>query len=282
MLAHVLGLTRAQLLARQEQPLPPGVWEQYDALIERRVRYEPLAYLTGRREFYGREFFVDPRVLVPRPETELLVVGALTAIDRFTAVRGALPRVADIGTGSGAIAVSLAAERPLLTVDAVDVSADALDVARQNAAAHGVAERVRFRQGDLLEPLPAAADIIVANLPYVRDDQITAGSHAAAELTYEPRGALSGGPDGLAVFRRFFAQLHGKLAPGGLALLEIAWDQGHDVMTLAQAALPESEAAVARDMAGLHRVVVVGPLGVAEALARHLTQYVLGRAPDAV
>lgn len=268
-------------MARQEQPLPPGVWEQYDALIERRVRYEPLAYLIGRREFYGRDFLVDPRVLVPRPETELLVVGALTAIDRFAAVRGTLPRVVDVGTGSGIIAVTLAAERPALTVDAIDVSADALDVARQNAAAHGVADRIRFHHGDLLGPLPVAADIVVANLPYVRDDQITGGSHAAAELTYEPRGALSGGPDGLDLFRRFCAQLPGKLAPGGLALLEIAWDQGRDVMELAQAALPGSEAVLARDLAGLHRVVVVGPQGVAEALARHLTQYVLGAAPDA-
>ena len=97
MLAHVLGITRAQLLARQEQPLPPGIWEQYDALIERRVRYEPLAYLIGRREFYGRDFVVDSRVLVPRPETEMLVEGALAAADRYAAVHGVLPRVADIG-----------------------------------------------------------------------------------------------------------------------------------------------------------------------------------------
>ncbi|MCX6022565.1 MAG: peptide chain release factor N(5)-glutamine methyltransferase [Chloroflexi bacterium] len=267
LLAHTLGVSRAHLFARMEEPLPPGAFDHFDDLIERRVNYEPLAYLVGRREFYGRDFAVTPAVLVPRPETEMLVTGALAAIDRFAAVRGALPRVADIGTGSGAVAVSLAVERPTLTVEAVDLSADALAVARRNAERHGAADRVRFRHGDLLEPLDAPADLIVANLPYVRDDQISRGSHVAAELSWEPRLALSGGPDGLEVFRRFFAQLGGKLAPGGVALLEIAWDQGPAVTALAAAALPSEHTALVRDLAGLNRVLVVGPAGVAEALA---------------
>ena len=140
----MLGVGRTQLLARLQEPLPPGAWESFDALVQRRVTFEPLAYLLGHKEFYGREFIVDRRVLVPRPETEILVAAALHFINEHARFRGGLPSVADVGTGSGVIAVTLAAEAPELRVQAVDASPDALEVARMNAARHGVASRIAF------------------------------------------------------------------------------------------------------------------------------------------
>ncbi|MBI4498891.1 MAG: peptide chain release factor N(5)-glutamine methyltransferase [Chloroflexi bacterium] len=267
LLAHVLDLDRARLLARLEAPLPPGAWERFDALVQRRVRFEPLAYLLGHQEFFGRDFLVDRRVLVPRPETELLVADALHYLDECTRFRGGLPRVADIGTGSGVIAVTLAAETPGLTVWAGDASPEALEVARQNAARHGVADRVILRSGVLVAPLPPEMDLLIANLPYVRDDQIDAQTNAA-ELTWEPRAALSGGPDGLAVIRRFLATAGTTLKPGGVILMEIAWDQGPAVTALARERFPQAHAVTLRDMAGLNRIVAVGPQDVVERLAR--------------
>lgn len=264
----MLGLDRAHLLARLQEPLPPGAWTAFDALVQRRVRFEPIAYLLGRKECYGREFVVDRRVLVPRPETELLVAAALHYIDEHIRFRGGLPEVADIGTGSGAIAISLAAETPGLRVQAVDASADALEVARGNAERHGVAGRITFLCGDLVAPLPGPVDLLLANLPYLRDDQIDTLTNAAAELAWEPRAALSGGPDGLAVIRRFLAVAGGKLRPGGVILMEIAWDQGPAVMALAREGFPQSYRAVLRDFAGLSRIVATGPQDVVERLAR--------------
>ena len=250
LLGHVLGLSRAQVLARLERDLGEAERARFEALVGRAANGEPLAYLTGQREFFGLDFEVTPDVLVPRPETELLV-------ERALAVLGAGPvHVVDVGTGSGIIAVTLAARRPLAHVTALDVSPAALTVARRNAERLGVAERVRFRQQDLLDPAPEAADLICANLPY-----IPAADLAALDVSrHEPRLALDGGPDGLDLIRRLVAQAVTVLAAQGGLLLEIEARQGPAVATLCASAFPGASIEIVRDLAGLDRVVQVRPL----------------------
>ncbi|WP_018086286.1 peptide chain release factor N(5)-glutamine methyltransferase [Desulfurispora thermophila] len=221
LLAHVLSCERLHLYRVPEQKLSAGQQAQYDALLQRRAAGEPVAYLTGRREFYGREFIVTPAVLIPRPETELLVeLAAQRWRERFDHAL----YIADIGTGSGAIAVSLACLLPRVRVLATDVSPAALAVALENAVRHAVAQRVAFYQGDLLAALPAEwagrLGLICANLPYVPETE--RGQLPPDVLHYEPHLALFGGPDGLALYRRLLAQAPRFLVPGGRLLLEIA------------------------------------------------------------
>ncbi|HLJ81821.1 MAG TPA: peptide chain release factor N(5)-glutamine methyltransferase, partial [Ktedonobacterales bacterium] len=202
-LAHVTGAARSTLLAYPERPLSPEQAAAFAALIRRRAAREPVAYLTGHREFMGLDFLTDPRALIPRPETELLVEAALTEI-RARLDRGETPAVADIGTGSGAIAVSVAAlESRLPCVYATDVSSGALTLAAENARRLGVASRVTFLQGDLLEPLSAPLDVLLANLPYVTPRD--AGTLIPDVSRYEPSLALYGADDGLGHLRRLFA-----------------------------------------------------------------------------
>ena len=254
LLAHVLGLTRTQLLARPELPLDPEPQARFQALLERAGRGEPLAYLLGRREFHGLDFQVDARVLVPRPETELLVDRALAWLAALPA--GADRHILDVGTGSGCIAVTLAVKHPAARVTAVDLSADALAVARQNAERHGVAGRIAFFRSDLLEGLrllqPQFA-LICANLPYIASDELRALPVAA----HEPRLALDGGPDGLLWVRRLLVDAPQALRADGGVLLEIAATQGETAAQLARAALPDARVSVHRDLAGLDRLVGV-------------------------
>lgn len=254
LLAHVLGLTRAQLLARPELRVADAPRRRFDALLDRAARGEPLAYLLGRREFHGLEFFVDARVLVPRPETELLV-------DRALALLGARPadadrHVLDVGTGSGCIAVTIAVKHPAARVTAVDLSEDALAVARLNAERHGVAGRIAFLRSDLLEGLrllqPQFA-LICANLPYIAADELPALPVAA----HEPSLALDGGPDGLRWVRRLLVEAPRALRADGGVLLEIAATQGALAARLAQAAFPDARVDVHRDLAGLDRLVEI-------------------------
>ncbi len=201
LLGAVLGLTRAQVLARSHTMMRRPERGHFAALIQRRKRGEPVAYILGRTEFYGRDFLVDRRVLIPRPETEELVDRCLDALDER---QGSEPaRVADIGTGSGAIAVTLAAERPDLTLLATDNSRAALAVALENARQHAVAERIDFREGSLLEPLAGLPpfDLIVANLPYVGTNEIELLDRDVRE--YEPHEALFAGDEGLDLFAPF-------------------------------------------------------------------------------
>ena len=251
LLGHTLGLNRAAILAQYERPLTPKELTRYRDLVARRAAREPLPYITGHREFFGLDFAVDARVLIPRPETELLVEHALS-IARRTA--GPL-EIADVGSGSGAIAVTLVVNLPQATVYALDDSAGALEVTAGNARRHNVAARVRCWQGDLLAPLPGPVDLIAANLPYV-----TTGEWEAlpAELhDHEPRAALDGGPDGLDAIRRLLASAGPYLRPGGALLLEIGASQGAAVTTLAQHCFPAADVRLHRDYAGLDRVVIV-------------------------
>jgi release factor glutamine methyltransferase len=230
LLSHVLSCDRVRLYVDLDRPLSKDELGRYRLLIERRMGGEPTQYLTGRREFYGRPFAVDPRVLIPRPETELLVEAVLRDVP------GDAPaHLVDLCTGSGCIAITLAAERPLAQVWATDLSADACALARQNAQALGVGERVTVCEGDLFAPLPADArfDAIVSNPPYIRTGLLPTLS---AEVRREPRLALDGGEDGLVVLRRLAAESLRLLKPGGRLALEIGEDQGAQVAGLLEAA----------------------------------------------
>jgi release factor glutamine methyltransferase len=230
LLAHVLRATRVQLYIDLDRPLSKKELAECRALIERRVAGEPTQYLTGNREFYGRPFAVDPRVLIPRPETELLVDKVLGAIPEETPCR-----VLDLCTGSGCIAVTVAAERPKASLVATEVSKGACEVARANAAALKVADRVQVLEGDLFAPLEPGSlfDVAVSNPPYVPSGEIPGLS---AEVRREPVLALDGGEDGLEVTRKLVAQAAQWLRPGGLLALEIHEARGAEVVRLLESA----------------------------------------------
>lgn len=260
LLAHVLGWPRTRLLAESHQQLDTERLAAFQQLVARRAAQEPVAYLVGHREFYGLDFLVDPRVLIPRPETEQLVERAL-AIAATWAAEQAEQRNAgsthpftlvDVGTGSGAIAIALAVHLPAARVYAVDLSADALAVAAANAAQHSVAERVRFLHGDLLDPLPEPVDLIVSNPPYTVLAEIDAGVRQ-----YEPHLALDGGSGGLAVYARLLGQAARHVRRGGALLLEIGESQGQAVIELVRAAFPGAAVELYQDFAGLDRVIAV-------------------------
>src|SRR5215217_2978621 len=194
---YVLGWDRAQLLTRSREPAPEGFPEQYQRLIERRSRREPVAFLTGSREFWGLEFMVSPDTLVPRPETELIVEEALRMLPAGRAL------ALDVGTGTGCVAVSLAVERPAATVIATDISRPALLVAAANARRHGVGDRVHLVHTDLASGLNLQADVIVSNPPYVADGD--APGMVPDVVNYEPAMALFGGADGMTVIERLLA-----------------------------------------------------------------------------
>lgn len=226
LLAHTLRTERLRLYMDLDRPLVADELAAFRALIQRRLTGEPTQYLVGYREFYGRRFLVDPRVLIPRPETELLVEAALSRLPRDQPCR-----VLDLCTGSGCVAISVAAERPLAEVWAVDLSAPALEVARANAAALGVEGRVRWLEGDLFGPLTGGEhfDAIVSNPPYVRTAELPT---LQREVQREPRLALDGGDDGLALIRRIADDALAHLAPGRLLAMEIAEDEGDAVKAL--------------------------------------------------
>src|SRR5438034_10113679 len=214
LLAYVLGVGKEALFAHPERELSPAEDVRFQQLVERRGRGEPVAYLRGFKEFYGLRFLVDPRVLIPRPETEALVDTAREVI------AGRALTVVDVGTGSGAIAVAIAAHEPRVRVIATDSSRDALAVAQANALAGGVADRVEFRLGDLLAPITERVDLVCANLPYLRDDALAHLVGERTSLAYEPRAAVVAGSDGLDLIRRAAADLPRVLASGGVALFE--------------------------------------------------------------
>ncbi|MBA3873761.1 MAG: peptide chain release factor N(5)-glutamine methyltransferase [Anaerolineae bacterium] len=249
LLAGVLAVDRGYLLAHPEQALTPEQDAQFAALVERCAAGEPLAYILGRRAFYDRDFMVSPAVLVPRPETELLLERALA----FAKGRSALS-VVDVGTGSGALAVTLAALCPQAMVYATDVSPAALAIARQNAALHSA--NVTFYEGDLLLPLlerDIHIDLIMANLPYIAHDEVP----TLAVSQYEPVLALDGGTDGLDLVRRLLLQAQSCIKSHGLMLLEIGAGQGAAASRESKAAFPKARITVELDYAGLDRIVVI-------------------------
>jgi release factor glutamine methyltransferase len=254
LLAHVLGWSRARLYARPEHTLTQAQQEAFLTAVQRRTRHEPVPYIIGHREFYRLDFLVDRRVLIPRPETERLVEKALDVAMHQTLGKGQ-SRLADVGTGSGVVAVALAVNLPRATVYATDTSPDALVVAASNAARHGVASRVHLLLGDLLEPLPERVHIIVANLPYIPAERLPA--LAPDVLEYEPLIALNGGPDGLQPARRLLAQAREWLLPEGAIVMEIGAEQGAEVVGLGRRHYPQAQVELLPDHAGLDRVVCI-------------------------
>lgn len=263
LLGNAIGADRTAIVAHPEALVGDGSAARFEEGLLRRLAGEPVAYIRGFKEFFGLAFAADSRALIPRPETERLVEIAEMAVIRRLAAsprpRGAPPlRIADVGTGSGTIAVSLAVTlRRRGAIEEVEIigtddDAEALSLARENAVGHGVADRVRFIEADLLPPVVAVPfQIVLANLPYVASGAIDGLPVAAS---FEPRRALDGGPDGLAVIGRLVARLPDALTPDGLALLEIGSDQGDAIVDLVAERLPGWACSVEADLAGHPRV----------------------------
>ncbi|MHB1132715.1 MAG: peptide chain release factor N(5)-glutamine methyltransferase [Chloroflexota bacterium] len=253
LLAAALGRDRTYLYAHPDEPLDPSAWRLWQRLLRRARGHEPVAYLLHRRQFYGLDFYVDRRVLIPRPETELLVEEALAWARTFAARHDRPPLIADVATGSGAIAVALAVHLPEARLYATDLSTAALAVARCNARRQGVDERLTFRQGDLLAALPEPVDLLAANLPYVTEAELAVlPAHIAS---YEPAGALAGGEDGLDLVRRLLSQSPDKVRAGGLVLLEVGSGHAESAAALAGDAFPAATVRVLPDAAALPRLV---------------------------
>ncbi|HYL59509.1 MAG TPA: peptide chain release factor N(5)-glutamine methyltransferase [Candidatus Acidoferrales bacterium] len=255
LLAAALGVTRTAMLT-ERAALSDDALKRFESMLARRERREPVAYILGHKEFYSLDFEVSSAVLIPRPETEMLVSAALESMARLRA-----PRVLDLGTGSGAIAIAIAVNSPNAQVTATDISADALEVARRNATTHRVADRVTLRLADCFDVRDAGAplgrfDLIAANPPYI-DDGAVAGLMADVR-DYEPRVALSGGggagADGLEFYRRIAAGAQGHLEAEGEVIVEVGAAQSRDVVGIFERA-GLNPLAVIDDLAGLHRVV---------------------------
>ncbi len=249
LMRDVLAWDRATWIAERDQPATGEAPSRFAAAIERRAGREPVAYIRGVQEFYGRDFQVRQGVLIPRPETELLVEEALAAVAGAPAAR-----IVDIGTGSGCLAVTLALECPQASIAATDISAAALAVAHANAAAHGVTGRISFVETSLLDGIDGTFDLIIANPPYVPERD--APGLAPEVLAHEPHMALFSGPDGLREVRAIVGLTGARLAPGGSLVMEIGVGQWPEVRAaLADAGL-STQARVRQDLQGIARAVV--------------------------
>jgi len=251
---HVLGMDKMRMVLSLGEAFPEEKRAEFEALMRRRGEHEPLQYILGVQEFYGREFAVTPAVLIPRPETELLVEHVLKQRPLF----GDAPVIADIGTGSGAIAVTLACEWPGARLVAIDLSPEALAVARRNGERLGVAGQIHFLQGDLMYPLLERGlrpDIVVSNPPYIPSADC---EELDAEVRdHEPRLALDGGEDGLNPYRTISAALPRLWPAEGTAFVayEVGIHQDHDVENLIRAAVPGAETGILPDLQGIGRVI---------------------------
>lgn len=249
LLGHILGRERIYLYVHFDEPLEPAELARYREAIKQRVQRIPVAYIIGEKEFMGLTFKVTEDTLVPRPDTEILVQAA---IERLRASGEEAPRFADIGTGTGAICLSVLHFLPQATADTVDISPAARAVAEENAAALEVASRVTFHTGDLLTPLAGSYDAILSNPPYIPDDDIAA---LAPEVRLkEPRTALAGGKDGLDFYRRLTADAPALLKDGGFLAVEVGIHQAAPVAALAAPSFSRTE--ILKDYAGIERVVI--------------------------
>jgi release factor glutamine methyltransferase len=249
LLADTLDTSSSWILAHDEDVVPAEAETTFLNRLHRCAAGEPLPYVLGWWEFYGRRFVVSARVLIPRPETELLVDLALAELRR----RSRPARLVDVGTGSGCVAVSLAAEAPQIAVIAADVSRPALETARTNARVHNVVAQLRLVQASLLEGLAGGWDILCANLPYVPTGRLPTLEVAR----HEPKVALDGGPRGTQLTASVIRALDNLLAPGGLALLEIDQDQAVELLAVVQTSLRGATGEIATDLAGRPRVLQV-------------------------
>lgn len=250
LLAHTLEKDRTWLYTYPHHMLEPADLHRFSTLLSRREQREPVAYITGSKAFFGLDFQVNRHVLIPRPETELLIETTLSL-----ARSDSPPIIVDVGTGSGCIAVTLATHLEQARVFAVDISEQALAVAQQNAIRHAVTHRITFLRGNLLEPLPQPVDIIVSNPPYLSYSELSGVSPEISR--YEPEVALATGQEGLAVIRQLLPQARQKLNPGGTLLVEIGAGQGETVKTIAKNHFPQASVQIKQDLAGRDRLLVV-------------------------
>lgn len=269
LLAFAIGVDRTAVVAHADAPVGADAEAHYLALLARREAGEPVAYLRGIKEFHGIVLTVDQRALIPRPDTEVLVDRGLAEV--MAALTSGRQRsgplaVVDVATGSGAVAVALAVALRSRRVDptdvaitAIDVSSEPLDLARENAVAHGVGDRIDFASTDLLPPNARSRpfDIVLANLPYVPTSELDALQRQPVSVAFEPRLALDGGPDGLAVIERLLDQLPWGLAHDGVALLEIGADQAAAIQARIAERLPGWTCEIVPDLAGLPRVAAI-------------------------
>lgn len=263
LLMHALGRDRTWLYTHPEAELDTSLAREYFALIARRAAGEPTQYLTGRKEFWGLDFEVTPAVLIPRPETEHVIEVALERlgargikINMHTGEPSPPLRVADVGAGSGCLAVALALELPHAEIFATDISAAALEVALRNAARHRVAGRIRFLEGDLLGPVspsPGSFDLIVSNPPYVAQDD--AAALACEVREHEPHAALFGGPSGIEIYDRLIEQAGESLRSGGVLALELGYNSAQHVRAILAAQRHWVNVGVTNDLAGIPRVL---------------------------
>ncbi len=254
LLAHILGKKRAWVLAHPEARPTPEQEFALETAIQQLQAGTPLPYVVGTREFFGLDFDVTPDVLIPRPETELLIETALTWLRLHPEH---VYHFLDVGTGSGCISVTLAVHVPRARIVATDISPAALEIAFGNAVKHGVEERIDFIEADLFPTnfRPSTFNMISANLPYIPTETL----HELAIYTHEPTAALDGGPDGLDAIWRLLTQIAGKMDQGSLVLLEIETRQGAEVHALARAAFPTADIRVKKDLAGHDRLVMIEP-----------------------
>ena len=252
MVMNVMRMPRQDLFSHQEDGVNAQQERELAQIVERRLKREPLAYILAYKEFYGVNLLVNSDVLIPRPETETMVEHAL-----FMALMGMETTelvIADVGTGTGAIAINLAIHLPAARIYAIDATDAVLDVASHNIRAHNVADRIKLAKGDLLEPLPEPVDLIVANLPYIPTSRIPT---LQPEIQWEPSAALDGGDDGLDLIRRLMSQAPDKLKENGIILLELDPEQMPAVAALAAQHLPEATTSIEQDLARLDRILVI-------------------------
>ncbi|WP_094699889.1 peptide chain release factor N(5)-glutamine methyltransferase [Brevibacillus laterosporus] len=253
---HVLRMNRANFLASMPDPIKDEEIASIRVLLERRAAHEPIQYILGEQNFYGRDFIVAPGVLIPRPETELLIEQVLLHSQRIWSAEQPLS-VVDLGTGSGAITLTLAAEKPNWQLATVDISLDAIAIAKKNAERLDVAERVRFIQGDLVEPIldmGERVDILVSNPPYIPSTDVDELDKEV--LGYEPRLALDGGTDGYIFYRRICEALPRLLAPTALVAFEVGIYQAEAVAQLMKESGAVDEVFIYPDLAGIDRIIV--------------------------
>jgi release factor glutamine methyltransferase len=251
LIEHTLQISKTQLYTEYDRILTSQEVDLLQNIIQRRRKREPVAYITNRCEFYGIDFYIDQRALIPRPETELLVKETIICASHRFCSRDIT--IADIGTGSGVIAINLALALPRAIIYAIDISNFALQVATINCQRHKVDNRVELIQGNLMEPLLQPVDMVVANLPYVRRHEMEQLSPEI--VNFEPRIALDGGEDGLDKVRVLLTQIMGKIHPEGSVLLEVGLGQAKTVASLIKELFPGARVTLSPDLSGINRVV---------------------------
>lgn len=250
LLAFALGRDRIWLIVNYREPIGEDVRKGYEALIERRAAGEPLQYITGRQEFFGLDFEVTPAVLIPRPESELIVEEVIRLVSDE---EWASPLIVDVGTGSGCLAIAIAREVPEAEIIAIDISGAALEVARRNASRNGLSDRISFVEGDLLDPLTVRSHVIVSNPPYISAAEMADLQREVRD--WEPQTALTDHGDGLSFYRRLLADAPRHLLPGGYLICEIGYGQAEAIRTLTDPG--RWELRFLNDLQGIQRTFVL-------------------------